>query len=96
MLLFELQVRVPGARGRFDGLFDEKMKKIYFQQNIFKFVMLLEEETWQKLEISSEKTKRKGKFPSLRSEIIGNCAFPLCFHGENSHEILIFFAVVTP
>ena len=48
-------------------------------QNIFKFMMVLEEETWQKLEIFSEKTKRKGKF-SVSS--IRNCAFPLSFHGE--------------
>ena len=63
------------------------------QQNIFKFQMVLEEETQQKLEISSEKTTRKGKFPFHASEIIGNCPFPLSFHRENSHEILIFFAV---
>ena len=35
---------------------------------------------------------RKGKFSFFTSEIIGNCAFPLSFHGKNSHEILIFFA----
>ena len=57
--------------------------------------MVLEEETQQQLEISSEKTTRKGKFPFHASEIIGNCAFPLSFHRENSHEILIFFAVDT-
>ena len=63
------------------------------QQDIFKFPMVLEEETQQKLEISSEKTTRKGKFPFYASEILGNCAFPLSFHRENSNEILIFFAV---
>ena len=63
------------------------------QQDIFKFPMVLEEETQQKLEISSEKTTRKGKFPFHASEILGNCAFPLSFHRENSNEILIFFAV---
>ena len=63
------------------------------QQNIFKFPMVLEEETQQKLEISSEKTTRKGKFPFHVSDILGNCAFPLSFHRENSNEILIFFAV---
>ena len=56
--------------------------------------MVFEEETQQKLEISSEKTTRNGKFPFHTSEVIGNCAFPLSFNGENSHEILIFFAVV--
>ena len=61
------------------------------QQDIFKFPMVLEEETQQKLEISSEKTTRKGKFPFHASEIIGNCAFPLSFHRKNSNEILIFF-----
>ena len=45
--------------------------------------------------IFSEETMRKGKFPFLTSEIIGNCAFPLSFHGKNSHEILIFFAVLS-
>ena len=55
--------------------------------------MVLEEETQQKLEISSEETTRKGKFPFHASEILGNCAFPLSFHRENSNEILIFFAV---
>ena len=40
-----------------------------------------------------KKTKRKGKVPFVTAEIIGNWAFPLSFHGENSHEILIFFAV---
>ena len=55
--------------------------------------MVLEEETQQKLEISSEKTTRKGKFPFYASEILGNCAFPLSFYRENSNEILIFFAV---
>ena len=64
------------------------------QQDIFKFPMVLEEETQQKLEISSEKTTRKGKFPFYASEILGNCAFPLSFHRENSNEILIFFAVL--
>ena len=61
---------------------------------MFKFPMVLEEETQQKLEISSEKTTRTGKFPFHTSEIKGNCAFPLSFHGENYHEILIFFAVL--
>ena len=65
----------------------------FSQQDIFKFPMVLEEETQQKLEISSEKTTRKGKFPFYASEILGNCAFPLSFHRENSNEILIFFAV---
>ena len=55
--------------------------------------MVLEEETQQKLEISSEETTRKGKFPFHASEILGNCAFPLSFHRENCNEILIFFAV---
>ena len=55
--------------------------------------MVLEGETWQQLEIFSKEIKRKGKFPFLTSEIIGNGAFPLSFHGENSHEILMFFAV---
>ena len=55
--------------------------------------MELEEETQQKLEISFVKTKGKGKFPFVTSEIIGNCAFHLSLLGENSHEILIFFAV---
>ena len=55
--------------------------------------MVLEEETQQKLEISSEETTRKGKFPFHASEILGNCAFPLSFHREISNEILIFFAV---
>ena len=61
-------------------------------QYIFKFLMVLEEETKRKPDIFSEETKRKGKFPFLISEIIGNCALPLRFHGENSHEISIFFA----
>ena len=56
--------------------------------------MVLEEETQQKLESSFVKTKGKGKFPFVTSEIIGNCAFPLSLLGENSHEILIFFAVI--
>ena len=56
--------------------------------------MVLEEETQQKLEISSEKTTRNGKFPFHTSEILGNCAFPLSFLGENSREIFIFFAVI--
>ena len=64
---------------------------IISQQNIFKFPTVLKEETQQKLEISSDKTTRNGKFPFHTSEIIGNCAFPLSFRGENSHEILIFF-----
>ena len=55
--------------------------------------MVLEEEAQQKLEISSEETTRKGKFPFHASEILGNCAFPLSFHRENCDEILIFFAV---
>ena len=59
---------------------------------IFKFFMVLEEETKQKPDIFSEETKRKGKFPFLISEIIGNCALPLSFHGEKSYEISIFFA----
>ena len=67
---------------------------ILTQQDIFKFPMVLEEETQQKLEISSERTTRKGKFPFHASEILGNCAFPLSFHRENSNEILIFFAVL--
>ena len=32
---------------------------------------------------------RKGEFPFFTSEIIGNCSFPLSFHGKNSHEILL-------
>ena len=68
------------------------MRKVA-QLIMFKFPMVLEEETQQKLEISSEKTTRNGKFPFHTSEIKGNCAFPLSFHGENYHEILIFFAM---
>ena len=54
--------------------------------------MVLEEKTKQKPHIFSKETKKKGKFPFLASEIMGNCACPLSFHGENSHEIWIFFA----
>ena len=50
---------------------------------------MLKEDT---LDIFSEETARKGKFPIFISEIIGNGAFSLSFHGENSTEILIFFA----
>ena len=56
--------------------------------------MVLKEETKQKPRIFFEE-KRKGNFPFLKFEVIGNCAFPLSFHGENSDEILIFFAVKT-
>ena len=63
-------------------------------QNIFTFPMVLEEETKQKPGIISEETKRKGKFPFLTSEIIGNCAFPQSFHEENSREILMCFVVI--
>ena len=52
-----------------------------------------EEETLQEPEMFSEATKGKGKFPFFTSEIIENGAFPLSFQGENSHAILIFFAV---
>ena len=40
-----------------------------------------------------KKLGRKGKLPFATLEIIGNGAFLLSLQGENSHEILIFFAV---
>ena len=43
---------------------------------------------------SPKETKRKGNFPFLTSEIIGNGAFLLNFQGENSHEILKHLAVI--